>query len=51
MNITGRKERWAYKLMDQIRKKYQKGRGSMISVDEFCEYTGLKMEKVEAFLK
>jgi hypothetical protein len=51
MNITGRKERWAYKLMDQIRKKYEKGRGSMISVDEFCEYTGLKIDKVEAFLK
>ena len=51
MNITGRKERWAYKLMDQIRKKYNKGRGSMISVDEFCEFTGLKMEKVEPFLK
>jgi hypothetical protein len=51
MNITGRKERWAYKLMDQIRKKYNKDRGSLISVDEFCEFTGLRMEKVEAFLK
>ena len=50
MNITGRKERAARKLLARIRKKYQKGRGEFISVDEFCEYTGLKEEKVSIFL-
>jgi hypothetical protein len=50
MNITGRKERAAYKLLAQIRKKYKKPRESFISIDEFCAYTGLKEEKVERFL-
>jgi hypothetical protein len=50
MNITGRKERAARKLLAQIRKKYQKKNGEFISIDEFCEFTGLKEEKVTAFL-
>lgn len=50
MNITGRKERAARKLLAQIRKKYQKKNGEFISIDEFCEFTGLKEEKVAAFL-
>jgi hypothetical protein len=50
MNITGRKERAARKLLAQIRKKYRKKRGEFISIDEFCEFTGLKEEKVTHFL-
>jgi hypothetical protein len=50
MNITGRKERAARKLLAQIRKKYQKKNGEFISIDEFCEFTGLKEEKVAVFL-
>ena len=50
MNITGRKERAARKLLAKIRKKYQKKNGELISIDEFCEFTGLKEEKVAAFL-
>ncbi|RXK59222.1 hypothetical protein ESA94_13860 [Lacibacter luteus] len=50
MNITGRKERAARKLLAQIRKKYQKKNGEFISVDEFCDFTGLKEEKVAPFL-
>ena len=50
MNITGRKERAAKKLLANIRKKYKKSRGGFISVDEFCEYTMLNKESVEKFL-
>jgi hypothetical protein len=50
MNITGRKERAARKLLAQIRKKYRKKKGSFISVFEFCEYTGLQPENVRDFL-
>jgi hypothetical protein len=50
MNITGRKERAARKLLARIRKKYKKKKGDFISVEEFCEYTGLKEEKVSLFL-
>ncbi|HLF46925.1 MAG TPA: hypothetical protein VI548_10900 [Chitinophagaceae bacterium] len=50
MNITGRKERAARKLLARIRKKYRKEKGDFISVEEFCEFTGLKEEKVSLFL-
>ena len=50
MNITGRRKRCAYKLLQQIRRKYNKPKHAFISVDEFCEFTGLKEEKVNRFL-
>jgi hypothetical protein len=50
MNITGRKERAARKLLARIRKKYKKKKGEFISVFEFCEFTGLKKEDVKSFL-
>jgi hypothetical protein len=50
MNITGRKERAARKLLASIRKKYKKRKGEFISVFEFCEFTGLEVEKVSKFL-
>jgi hypothetical protein len=50
MNITGRKERAARKLLANIKKKYKKKKGEFISVDEFCEYTSLKKESVREFL-
>ena len=50
MNITGRKERAARKLLAKIKKKYNKKEGEFISIDEFCEFTGLKEEKVSVFL-
>lgn len=51
MNITGRKERAARKLLARIRKKYKKKRGEFISIDEFCEFTSLKKESVAEFLR
>jgi archaellum biogenesis ATPase FlaH len=50
MNITGRKERAARKLLANIRKKYKKKKGEFISIDEFCEFTSLKKESVREFL-
>lgn len=50
MNITGRKERAARKLLARIRKQYKKNKGEFITVYEFCEYTGLKEENVSSFL-
>jgi len=50
MNITGRKERAARKLLARIRKKYKKKKGDLVSIDEFCEFTSLKKECVREFL-
>lgn len=51
MNITGRKERAARKLIAQIRKKYKKKKEQFITANEFCEFTGLAIEDVTLFLK
>lgn len=51
MNITGRKERTANKLLCAIRAHYKKPPGSFVSIQEFCRYTGLAEEAVAPFLK
>lgn len=50
MMITGRKERAAWKLLAAIRKKYKKKKGQFVTVDEFCEHTGINQEIVKPFL-
>jgi hypothetical protein len=50
MNITGRKERAARKLLAKIRKKYKKRRGDFLTMKEFCNFTGLEESEVQAFL-
>jgi peptidoglycan/xylan/chitin deacetylase (PgdA/CDA1 family) len=50
INITGRKERAAWKMLTQITKKYKKEKGQFVTIDEFCEYTGIKEERVLPFL-
>jgi hypothetical protein len=49
-NITGRKEKAARQLMKKMRNHFGKKPGSMITVREFCKYTGLSVEEVTAFL-
>ena len=51
MNITGRKERAARKMLAKIKKNYSKKQGELISINEFCEFTGLKEESVNKFLE
>jgi hypothetical protein len=51
MNITGRKERAARKLLARIRKKFNKERGDFITTYEFSQFTGIKEENLREFLK
>lgn len=51
MLITGIQDaRTARKFLDKIRKKFKKAKGSFISLDEFCEFTGFKEERVNRYL-
>lgn len=50
MNITGRKERAARKLLARIRKKYKKKKGEFVSIKEFCDFTGLDIDMIKTFL-
>lgn len=51
MNITGRKERAARKLLAQIRKKYNKKKEQFVTVREFSDFTGIDLEIISSFLK
>lgn len=48
--ITGRSERYGRMLLSQIKTHYQKEDHQFISIDEFCQYTGLKVEQVYPFI-
>ena len=50
MDITGRKERAARKLLSKIRKKYNKANGEFITIKEFSEYTKISEDLVKSFL-
>ena len=51
MNITGRKERTAQKLLANIRKHCNKTDKDFITVQEFCAFTKLKEDQVLPYLK
>lgn len=51
INITGKKERTARNLLASIRKANGKDRGDLVTIEEFCAFTGLKPETVSTFLK
>jgi hypothetical protein len=44
--ITGRTVRSSRDLLYRLRKRLHKKRHQVISIDEFCEYIGLKPEEV-----
>ena len=46
--ITGKSDRYGRLLLARIRDHFGKGRDQMISIREFCEYTGLAIQDVEA---
>jgi len=50
MNITGRQERTARKLLSRIRRQFNKEKGAFVSIQEFCQFTGLHPEHVFPFL-
>jgi hypothetical protein len=49
--ITGKTERYARTLMSKIRKALGKANHHLISVKEFCEFTGLSVEEVMRYLR
>ncbi len=48
--ITGKSERWGRILLLKVMQKFGKEEHQLVSVEEFCLYTGLKMEQVTPFL-
>jgi hypothetical protein len=50
VRITGKSERYGRKLIERIKKEYSKQEYQFISVEEFCQFTGLKIEQVQPLL-
>ena len=48
--ITGKSERYGRMLLLKIRESFKKEEHQFISIEEFCTYTGLKMDHVQPFL-
>jgi hypothetical protein len=49
-NITGRKEKTARRLLQTIKQKLGKSNDSFITIQEFCEHTGISQEEVSKFM-
>lgn len=48
--ITGKSERYGRMLLLKIRESFKKEEHQFISIEEFCAYTGLKIDHVQPFL-
>ncbi len=48
--VTGRSERYGRSLIREIKKKFSKENHQLVSIDEFCQYTGLSANSVRQLL-
>ena len=48
--ITGKSYRQSTRILNEIRKSLRKPKNSLVSIGEFCEHTGLKIEEVRGTL-
>ena len=48
--ITGKSYRQSTRILNEIRKSLRKPKNSLVSIEEFCEHTGLKIEEVRGAL-
>lgn len=48
--ITGKSYRQSIRLLQKIRKDLNKLQNEFVSIEEFCQYTSLKMEQVEPLI-
>ena len=51
MNITGKSKNASNLLLTKLRQQLNKPERSLITVEEFCRFTGLNEIKVKEFLK
>ncbi|MBS1489084.1 MAG: hypothetical protein OJF59_000630 [Cytophagales bacterium] len=48
--ITGKSERYGRLLLKRIKEHNKKDNHQLVTVDEFCSYTGIKIEQVSEYL-
>ena len=50
MRITGKREKYSRNYFKRIREKLQKEEHQFICIEEFCDYTGLKIGQALQFM-
>lgn len=50
MRITGKGEKYSRNLIDKMKVKFNKSEHQLISINEFCQFTGLDFEQVKALI-
>ena len=50
-NITGRGPRTAQRILQRIKKYYNKEKFEYVTIHEFCEFMGIKEDLARGFLK
>lgn len=48
--ITGKSERWGRMLLEKIRVSLEKKEHQFVTIEEFCVYTGFKIDQVQEIL-
>ena len=48
--VTGKSERWGRNLIKKIKETIQKDSHQLVTVEEFCHYTGLQLDEVKKAL-
>ena len=48
--ITGKSERYGRMLLKQIKTKLDKENHQFVTIDEFCQFTGIKPDQIQSFL-
>jgi len=49
--LTGKSESQSRYIIRQIKKQYQKERYQAVTIEEFCSYMGLRVEKVRELIR
>ncbi|MFT5252320.1 MAG: hypothetical protein ACI87N_001327 [Flavobacteriales bacterium] len=48
--ITGKSYRQSIRMLQTIRKELNKLQNELVSIEEFCQYTSLKLEQVQPLI-
>jgi hypothetical protein len=48
--ITGRSERYGRALLNKIKAHYDKKKHQFVTVEEFAEYTGIKVDTIKEYI-
>ena len=48
--ITGKSYRQSTRMIQQIKASYQKEEEQLVTIDEFCDFTGINQDLVESFI-